>query len=117
MHEVLDELNSRPGIRGALVATPDGMVVASRLNGAFDPETAAALTSTLVAGAHEVGHQCGDQAMSRFILVSTRGKVIMVDLGNAYLVVVTERHIDLNQGLIEIESAAQTLRRMGRLPV
>jgi uncharacterized protein len=117
MREVLDELNTRPGILGSLVATPDGMVVASRLGDAFDPETAAALTSTLLAGAHEVGHQCGNQAMTRFVLVSTRGKVIMVDLGNAYLVVVTDRHIDLNQGLIEIESTAQALRKLGRLPV
>jgi predicted regulator of Ras-like GTPase activity (Roadblock/LC7/MglB family) len=117
MFEVLDELNTRPGIRGSLVATPDGMVVASRLNGAFDPDTAAALTSTLLVGAHEVGRQCGDQPMSRFVLVSTRGKVIMIDLGNAYLVVVTDRHIDLSQGLIEIESSAQTLRKMGRIAV
>jgi predicted regulator of Ras-like GTPase activity (Roadblock/LC7/MglB family) len=117
MHEVLNELNTRPGIRGSLVATPDGMVVTSRLQGAFDPETAAALTSTLLAGAHEVAKQCRGSELSRFVLVSTRGKVIMVDLGNAYLVVVTDRHIDLNQGLIEIESAAQALRKMGRLPV
>lgn len=117
MREILDELNSRPGIRGSLVATPDGMVVASRLNGAFDPETAAALTSTLLAGAHEVGRQCGDQTMSRFILVSTRGKVIITDLGNAYLVVVTDRHIDLSTGLIDIESTAQALRKVGRLLV
>jgi predicted regulator of Ras-like GTPase activity (Roadblock/LC7/MglB family) len=117
MREVLDELNTRPGIRGSLVATPDGMVVAARLDGTFDPETAAALTSTLLVGAQEVGRQCSGQTMSRFVLVSTRGKVIMVDLGNAYLVVVTDRHIDLTQELIEIESAANALRRMGRLPV
>lgn len=117
MLDVLDDLNSRPGILGSLVATPDGMVVAARLHGGFDPETAAALTSTLLAGAHEVGYQCGDQPVSRFVLVATRGKVIMIDLGNAYLVVLTDRHIDLNQGLIEIESSAQALRKMGRLTV
>jgi predicted regulator of Ras-like GTPase activity (Roadblock/LC7/MglB family) len=117
MREVLDELNTRPGIRGSLVATPDGMVVASCLQGTFDPETAAALTSALLGGAHEVARHCGGRSMSRFVLVSTRGKVIMVDLGNAYLVVVTDRHIDLKDGLIEIESAAQTLRKLGRLPV
>jgi predicted regulator of Ras-like GTPase activity (Roadblock/LC7/MglB family) len=55
--------------------------------------------------------------MNRFVLVSTRGKVIMVDLGNAYLVVVTDRHIDLKGSLIEIESAAKSLRKLGRLPV
>jgi uncharacterized protein len=117
MLEILDGLNARPGIRGSLVATPDGMVVAARLNGTFDPEVAAALTSTLLAGAHEVGEQCGQQQVHRFVLVATRGKVIMLDLGNAYLVVLTDRHIDMSQGLIEIESAAKALRKMGRLTV
>lgn len=117
MLEVLDELNTRPGIRGSLVATPDGMVVASRLQGTFDPETAAALTSALLAGAQAIGRHCAGQGIQRFALVSTRGKVIMVDLGNAYLVVVTDRHIDLQGGLIEIESSANTLRKLGRLPV
>jgi predicted regulator of Ras-like GTPase activity (Roadblock/LC7/MglB family) len=117
MFELLDELNSRPGVRGSLVATPDGMVVASRLQGTFDPETAAALTSALLGGANEVGRHCGGESMKKFVLVSTRGKVIMIDLGNAYLVVVTDRHIDLKDGLIEIESAAKGLRKMGRLPV
>jgi predicted regulator of Ras-like GTPase activity (Roadblock/LC7/MglB family) len=117
MREVLEDLNTRPGIRGSLVATPDGMVVASKLEGTLDPEIAAALTSTLLAGAHEVAEKCGGAEMTRFVLVSTRGKVIMLDLGNAYLVVVTDRHIDLKEGLIEIESAAKTLRKLGRLPV
>ncbi len=117
MIEVLDELNSLPGISGSLVATPDGIVVASRLRGSLDPDTAAALVSSLLAGAQSVVRQCGDGGMSRLVMVATRGKVIVTDLGNAYLVVVTDRHIDLDQGLLDIESAAKTLRKLGQITV
>ncbi len=117
MIEVLDELNTRAGITGSLIATPDGIVVASRLRGILDPDTAAALISSLLAGAQAVVQQCGDRPMSRLVMVATRGKVIVTDLGNAYLVVVTDRHINLDQGLLEIESAAQSLRKLGRISV
>ena len=44
MREVLEKLGAYPGIVGSLVATTDGMVVASHLNG-MDEDAAAALVS------------------------------------------------------------------------
>ena len=114
MREVLDQLGAYPGIVGSLVATTDGMVVASHLNG-MDEEVAAALVSSLLT--HTVGllTECGRPRMEHLELFASRGKIIVTDLGNAYLIVVTERRLDLNQGMLEIKSAATALRRIGRL--
>jgi len=116
MREVLQELGAYPGVVGSLVATTDGMVVASHLNG-MDEEAAAALVSSLLT--HTVGllTECGRPRMEHLEFLASRGKIIVMDLNNAYLVVVTERHLDLNQGMLEIKSAAKALRRLGQLCV
>lgn len=116
MHEVLEQLGSNPGIVGSLVATTDGMVVKSHLRG-MDQDAAAAFVSSLLT--HTVGllTECGRPRMEQLELRATRGKIIVTDLGNAYLVVVTDRTLDLKQGLLEIKSAAEALRRMGQICV
>lgn len=116
MKEVLRNLGGQPGVLGCLVATTDGIVVASELNGGLDEDTAAALVSSLLMATGRLLNRCGGPRMKRLILRATRGKIVVTDLSNAYLVVVTDGHIDLNQGLLEIQSAAEQLRRLGRIP-
>ena len=116
MIEVLDSLSSHPGILGCLVATTDGMVVASRLQDDLDDDTAAALVSSLLMSTSRLLDGCGGPQMDQLILRATRGKIVVTHLGNSYLVVVTDGYLDLNEGLIEIQSAAQQLRRLGRIP-
>jgi len=113
MHEVLDELNSRPGVLGSLVATEDGIVVASRLGTTLDEDATAAMVSSVLAAGRAATASTGE--MNRLVLVATRGKLIVTALGNAWLVVLTDRHIDFDQGLLDIEGAANSLRRLGRL--
>lgn len=117
MNEVLDGLCERPGILGALVATTDGMVVTSRMGDGLDEDAAAALVSSLLQGTGRLLRDCGGPRMERMVLRASRGKIVISDLQNAYLVVVTDGHIDLDQGLLDIESAARQLRRLGRIEV
>ena len=115
MNEVLSSLAERPGIIGCLVATTDGMVVAARLGGGLDEEAAAALVSSLLSGTVKLLKDCGEPRMESLILRASRGKILVNDLGNSYLVVVTDGHIDLDQGQLDIQSAAQQLQRLGRI--
>ena len=114
MREVLERLGANPGIVGSLVATTDGMVVASHLRD-MDQETAAAFVSSLLIDALVLLEECGRPRMQQLELRASRGKIIVTNLGNAYLVAVTNRTLDLKQGLIEIKSASETLRRMGQI--
>ncbi len=117
MIEVLDELGAHPGIRGALVATTDGIVVQARLKHGLDEDVAAAFVSSLLQSTMRLLGECGHDRMEHLVLKASRGTIVVTDLGHSYLVVVTERNLDVNQGLLEIKSAAKTLRRLGCMAV
>lgn len=117
MREVLTSLNECPGVIGSLVTTTDGMLVASELRNGPDEEAAAALVSSLIAGTSSLLTEFGRPRLRELVLRASRGKIIITDLGNAYLVTVTDASIDLDQGLLEIRSAAKALRRLGRISV
>jgi predicted regulator of Ras-like GTPase activity (Roadblock/LC7/MglB family) len=112
MDEILDALNRVPGVMGCLVATTDGMVVASRLHQDLDEDAAAALVSSLISGTAALLDGCGRPRIEQLIMKATRGKIIVTDLNHAYLVVVTDRNLDFSQGLVEVRSAAANLRRL-----
>lgn len=115
MISVLEQLNERPGVAGSLLATADGIVVASRLGPGLDEEAAAAIVSAVVGAARRGFRRAADGGVARFTLTATRLKLIVQDVGDAYLVVATDRHVDLERGLLDVEAAAHALRKLGRL--
>lgn len=117
MRDVLVTLNECPGVIGSLVTTTDGILVASELVSGPDEETAAALVSSLVSGTSSLLKEFGKARLQQLVLRASRGKIIISDLEHAYLVTVTDANIDLDQGLLEIKSAVQALRRVGRISV
>jgi len=116
MRDVLIRLGTYPGVLGCLVATSDGIVVESHLED-MDQDAAAALVSSLLVHTADLLDSDGGARMDQLELRASRGKIIVSDLGSAYLVVVTDRGLDLDQGRIEIKSAAKALRRMGQIHV
>ena len=116
MRELLAKLGANPGVIGCLVATTDGIVVESHLAD-MDQDAAAAFVSSLLVHAAGLLTRFGHSRMEQFELRASRGKIIVTDLGNAYLVVVTDRALDLDQGRVEIKSAAKALSRMGQIHV
>lgn len=117
MIDVLDDLRRTPGVLGCLVATTDGIVVCSCLADGLDDTAAAAFVSSLLGGTAHLLGGCGRPRMERLVLKATRGQIVVEDLGHSYLVAVTDRHLDLDQGILEIRSAAKTLRRLGSITV
>jgi predicted regulator of Ras-like GTPase activity (Roadblock/LC7/MglB family) len=117
LDKVLADLNERPGVAGSLLATADGMVIASRLRPEWDRDAAAAIVSSVLMAARRAFRRLADRPLSRFVLTSTRLKLVVQDVGDLYLVVATDRHLDLERGLLDVEAAAATLRKLGRLSI
>lgn len=117
MRDVLKNLNTAAGVKGSLVVTPDGIVVASELSTELDEDTTAALAGNVVTQTVRLLETGQYDEMDRMILTATRGKIVIEHLGNCHLVVVTNQFINLDVTLLEISSCAQRIRGLGTLSV
>jgi len=106
MKEILQELNREAGVIGSMVVTPDGMMVASELGPSLDEDTVAALAAYMLRGVKEAMVMVGEQTAAQFEVTSDFGRMIFLDVGPAYLVVVTHQSINVDQTMIAIRSAA-----------
>ena len=116
MKETLKEMNSVAGIKGCMVVTLDGMVVAAELGGGLDEETVAAVSSRFLMAAQEHATAIGLKGFSRVVLEGTHGKIVLVPAGKAFLVVIADMKLDLDASFIEILSAARRIETYQKLP-
>jgi hypothetical protein len=105
------------GVKGSLVITKDGIVIASHISKQLEQDVVAAMAANVVCSTrrtlerHSLGH------FARFTLVASHGKMVFTDAGPAFLVVVMDRNVELGPVDIEIESAAMRIRTMGEIRV
>ena len=113
--EILSELRSTVAVRGCLVMMHDGIVVAHALENGLEPDMVSGLTSFLTSTLGRALDEGGMGGFSSFKIHSTHGKVLVVDAGESYLVVLTNQFGQLNLDMPEIQDAAHQLRRLSRI--
>ncbi len=117
MRRILKDLSYVPGIRGSMVVSHDGMVIAASLHRPLDDEKVAAMASAVIMKTRKALASCGLESFRRLTMVSSHGKMLFTDTGIAYLVVVMSRNLDLGPASIEIESAARRIRSLGEMRI
>lgn len=117
MREVLRKLNETPGIKGSLVLTTDGIVVIADLSSELDEDTTAALVGNVVTQTMQLLGSGEYSAMDRMIMTASRGKIVIENLENCLLVVVTNQFTNLDVTMLEIASAAKLIRKLGTISV
>ncbi len=117
MRRTLKQLNDVAGVKGSLVVTLDGIVVASHLSRSLSEDAVAAVSASVIAATRRALEPAGLSRFARFTLVASHGKMVFTDTGPAYLVVVTDRNVELGPVDIEIESAAMRIRNLGEIRV
>ncbi len=111
MKRILEELNRTAGIRGSMVMTQDGIMVAAALGPDLEEDVVAALASALLTTVKRSFNQiAAGESLSELVLTASDGKMVFVDLGNAYLVVVAKRDLALAATMVEIQSAAHRIK-------
>lgn len=115
MKTILNALNSVVGVKGSMVVTPEGIIVASDLRGALDEESVAAVGSRFLRVAQEQAGKVGVKGVSRFVLEGTHGKIVFVPAGKAFLVVIADMNLEIDASFIEILSAARRIEARLRL--
>ena len=117
MLEVLSSLNEVVGVRGSMIVTHDGMVVAAELTGSLEEETVAAIATMVIKKTLRALATASFAGFTRYDLQASHGRMTFVDTGIAYLVVVTERNIDIGPAEIEIRSAARRIRKLAEMRI
>jgi predicted regulator of Ras-like GTPase activity (Roadblock/LC7/MglB family) len=116
IQELLDELREVAGVSGAAVVTSDGIMVSSVLKGRFRDDVVAGLASFLITTTRRAMGSQGNQGFSRFIMHATHGKVVLVDIQAAFLVVITDQFVDMEPLLGEVDEIGRRLARAAKLP-
>ncbi len=111
MREILQNLNQEVGITGSMVITPDGMMVAAALGPGLEEDRVAAIVSSLLVSIRRCLSDLGTQeALSSCLLSAEQGKILFFDMGNSFLVVVADRDIRLDSGVVAIRGAIHRIK-------
>lgn len=115
MKEILVELNREVGVKGSMVVTQDGIVVASDLGSGLNDDLVAAVSSNAIMTINTSLQKIGQQNLTKFVLEAGFGKIVIIDIGIAYLVVILDQRINMDVTLIAISGAAYRIRQMGQI--
>ncbi len=114
MERILSELNQVAGVKGSMVVTKDGVVVAESLGPDLEKTSVAAVSSHMIQVGERGLTDLGRQHFKQLTLTSAHGRMVFVNLEVGYLVVITKMEMRLEQVLIEVESAARRIRGLNK---
>lgn len=117
MKDVLKRLNSEVGVKGSMVLTQDGIVIASELGTGLQEEVVAAISSSAIMGINNALQPVAAAGFQRFSFTSSHGKMVILRTGDAFLVVVLEPSIKLDVTMMSIVSAARKLKNLGQIQI
>ena len=110
MKHILEKLNKIAGIRGSMVMTQDGIMVAEALGPDLEDDVVAALASALLVGINKsLTVTETDEKVEELILTASDGKMVFINLENAYLVVMAKHNMEIATTMVEIKSAAHKI--------
>jgi predicted regulator of Ras-like GTPase activity (Roadblock/LC7/MglB family) len=115
MREILVGLRNRIGVRGSLLLTSDGVVVASDLSDGLDPDSVAALASAALSETSRAAKRVAIGEPKQIVLTSALARLLLEPLDGLILVVVTEPGLELEHTLLEIAGPMRRIRELSRL--
>jgi len=115
IQESLNDLRRASGVKGCVLLTDDGLVVAQALDNRFRDDVIAGLASYLVMTTNRSLAEAELGRFDQLTVHATHGKAVLVGLENSFLVVLLSQFADLDACRGEIQGAVQRLRRMSRM--
>jgi uncharacterized protein len=115
MKDVLLSLNKEVGVKGSLIVTRDGVVVAQEIVPPLNGDAVAAIASNSIQRVNASLRELGGNNFARYLFNSTYGKMIFTETGDAYLVVVLDKHINIDFTMLAVQSAARKIKNLGSM--
>ncbi len=115
MRQVLLDLNKEIGVKGSMIVTRDGIMVAAEIPPPLNCDQVAAIASSSIQRVNGSLRDIGAQDFPKFLFNSTYGKMIFTETGEAYLVVVLDKHINIDFTMLAVASAARKIKNLGSM--
>jgi len=113
LEKVLSELGRTGDIEASAIVSRDGLLMASDIPKSVHAETFAAMSATMLGAAETAVSELKKGLPDRVIVESNNGKVITTGAGpKALLVVMTPPKAGLGLILVEVEKAADKLKKL-----
>jgi predicted regulator of Ras-like GTPase activity (Roadblock/LC7/MglB family) len=106
VQQILAKLNKTAGIRGSMVVNRDGIVAASDLAIDADETGIGAVTSSILSALESALKRIKMGDFAQFTITGSEGKVAVVDTGQAILLVLLNRDVNMGMVNVEIKEAA-----------
>lgn len=113
--ELLAELRSLDGVRGAAVVTLDGLLAAADLDQAIDPAVVAGLSSYLHSTTARSLREAGIETCDAIVVHANHGKAICIELRDALLVVLCDQFANLPKTRPAVDRTAARLRALAQI--
>jgi predicted regulator of Ras-like GTPase activity (Roadblock/LC7/MglB family) len=112
---ILSKLNKTSGVRGSMIVNRDGIVVASDFSVELQEGSLGAVSSSILSALEGALKRIDMGRFSRFVITGSENKVAMVDAGQAILLVLLNR--DLNMGMVnvDIKEAASAIKEKSKM--
>jgi len=115
MKAILAKLNDTISARGSLVIAPDGMVIASDIREGVDVDRLSALGAAILTEVGKSLDKAGLKDFNQVEIAAEQGKVILVEAGPTYVLVLLGPKLEIGPGSLEIRSAAYHVAREAEL--
>ena len=115
MRQILAKLNKTAGIRGSMVVNRDGIVAASDLAMEADETGIGAVTSSILSALEGALKRIKMGEFSQFTITGSEGKVAVVDTGQAILLVLLNRDVNMGMVNVDIKEAAIAVAAKSRI--
>jgi hypothetical protein len=106
VRSILAKLNKTNGVRGSMVVNRDGIVVASDFSVEADENGIGAVTSSILSALEGALKRINMGRFSRFLVTGSENKIAVVDAGQAILLVLINRDVNIGMVNLEIKEAA-----------
>ena len=115
MHDVILSLNKEVGVKGSMIVSRDGVVIVSDIAPPLDSDLVAAIATDSIRRINASLRELRSNEFTKFLFNSTYGRMIFIETGDAYLVVILDKSINVDFTMMSISSAARKIRNLGSM--
>lgn len=113
--QILKKLNRVEKIKGSMLITMEGMIIASEITIDIDKERLAAFCSSLGMTIFNSFNKIRVEPFTRYMVNSDKWKLCLVNIGKSYLIVVADLNIDMIMLNVELYQTQNMLKKTARL--